>query len=479
VSLQNARCVLSLRPLVICLGLALDAQASPALANWDTVATLTSTVGAHVQLPGIASTPDVPSSTFLVQNCNDAGQGSLREAVNAANMAGMDATIQFDTNAMMGCSTITLSTGEIGITLDNLIIDGPPTQKITIEGGAILGHSNRVLSHTGVGTLRVNHLSIANSTYHANGPVRGGCIRSAGKVSVDHSTITGCTALSDSSSAGGGAIFASDTVFVTSSTLFDNQAVSPTASGGGAIYAAVNAIAIDSTFSGNSAVAPSNLVSLGGAIEASGGLDLIRSTLDHNTANRGGAALFSMGGSIYNSTVSTNSSDGGAAISCEYCDALAISNSTIAFNVNSNLGHGGGVFFVGTHSASTLELTSTIVARNSRGGSQAIADDIYVLQNVGLLSGAKNLVISSNTLPPGVIVSSEDPMLEALQLNGGLTETHQLSRNSPAIAAGVAATGTLMDQRGRGYPRWTGASYAVDIGAVQFDTIFHGDFDDN
>jgi hypothetical protein len=43
---------------------------------------------------------------------------------------------------------------------------------------------------------------------------------------------------------------------------------------------------------------------------------------------------------------------------------------------------------------------------------------------------------------------------------------------SPAIGFGNNNGNRTKDQRGAGYPRTTGPSASVDIGAVQFDTIF-------
>src|ERR1700761_1701001 len=80
-----------------------------------------------------AALPASPTNTFVVKNCNDAGADSLREAVQSANQLGGDATIQFDLN-VMGCSTITLTTGEIDVTVDSLTIAGPDPDVVTIDG---------------------------------------------------------------------------------------------------------------------------------------------------------------------------------------------------------------------------------------------------------------------------------------------------------------------------------------------------------
>jgi len=50
---------------------------------------------------------------------------------------------------------------------------------------------------------------------------------------------------------------------------------------------------------------------------------------------------------------------------------------------------------------------------------------------------------------------------------------------SPAIGAGNNNGLYQVEQRGRGYPRTSGAAAKVDIGAVQFDSIFFDDFEGN
>jgi hypothetical protein len=106
--------------------------------------------------------------------------------------------------------------------------------------------------------------------------------------------------------------------------------------------------------------------------------------------------------------------------------------------------------------------------------------DLYLVSGSGTLSGADNLVVASNVSNPTVIKIIADPKLGPLQSNGGRTLTHALLSGSPAIGAGnvnVVPPGLMNDQRGTGYPRTTGPSNTVDIGAVQFDTIFVSDFD--
>jgi hypothetical protein len=81
------------------------------------------------------------------------------------------------------------------------------------------------------------------------------------------------------------------------------------------------------------------------------------------------------------------------------------------------------------------------------------------------------------TVAPPLITMIDDPLLGDLRNNGGPTRTHALLRGSPAIGAGNNVAAYAFDQRGQGYPRETGASASVDIGAFQFDSIFADVFD--
>lgn len=120
-----------LRPLAACLAIVFSTEVFSATAVDDQAAAPIHPVASPRSARSLAGTafqsangksaiaaPDYPTTTFLVTNCNDAGQDSLRGAVIAANALGGDATIEFDLSAV-GCSTITLSTGEIDISVNN------------------------------------------------------------------------------------------------------------------------------------------------------------------------------------------------------------------------------------------------------------------------------------------------------------------------------------------------------------------------
>src|SRR4051812_28681162 len=98
---------LHLRPLAIALAVSLALEAPALLA-----------------MPA----PTRPSAVETVSNCNDAGSGSLRDAVdNAADGDTIDLT-------QLSCSTISLSTGAILIGVSDLTLQGPGNHQLMIQG---------------------------------------------------------------------------------------------------------------------------------------------------------------------------------------------------------------------------------------------------------------------------------------------------------------------------------------------------------
>lgn len=462
---------LRLHPLVACLVLAFGADLGASTTKGAEAPRLWT--AAPIDAALLKTSSENPTSTFIVKNCDDAGQDSLRDAVGSANMQGGAATIQFDANAMMGCSTISLSTGQIDIGINDLTIEGPQPNGIVIDGGYAAGHVNRVFDHTGMGTLHFSDVEITGAGIHASNSARGGCILSAGFVSATHSKFTNCVVSSDSGTAAGGAIYADVGVFLSNSVVSGNHVASPFLPTGGGIYTLGTFIASYTTLSGNSAEG-----GRGGALFAQGTSDIIASTIDHNVGRIGSALLFGGSAYLYNTTISNNSATQYAAVYAAGIQKLVIANSTISFNDAEGSGIGtAGVEFRGSYVSAPLKLISSIVSNNTKG--QGTPDDLFVVVNEGLLTGSNNLVMASNTSPPGVISTTEDPNLGPLQFNGGWTQTHELSRGSSAIGGGtnIALPPFSNDQRGRGYPRSDGSTYLTDIGAVQLDRIFFGDFE--
>lgn len=178
-----------------------------ALRQRSLVACIAALCAAAASVPGFSSGVAAGQSvhapaTIVVTNCDDAGSGSLRDAVsNAANNDTIDLT-------QLSCSTISLSTGAIVIGQDSLGFAGPGANDLAIDAAASPGYA--ALYHLGGGGITVQGLTVENgSKYHSDRDARGGCIYSNGDVFIEHSRVTNCHAYSVSTHAAlGGGVFA-------------------------------------------------------------------------------------------------------------------------------------------------------------------------------------------------------------------------------------------------------------------------------
>jgi hypothetical protein len=213
-----------------------------------------------------------------------------------------------------------------------------------------------------------------------------------------------------------------------------------------------------------------NFATAYGAVYLSGGTGhFTNSTINNNSANTGLALAVSGTLNMANTTVSSNfDADGGTGIGAIYVTGTAnIRNSTIAFNRTSG-GTGGGIF-----NAGTLNIGNSIVANNIA----AVSPDIH-LSSGTITSVGGNLVQNTSGFPAGTFTQTNDqtgvdPLLAALDDNGGNVTTHSLMPNSPAINTGLNANAVdpfdnsvlTTDARGTGFSRIIGA--AVDKGAFE------------
>ena len=126
----RARCCLRAAPLATCMATAIGF--GPAIAS-----------------PEFDLTAAQRSPTLAVSNCNDAGPGSLRNAVAAAaDGETIDLT-------QLACSPITLTTGAINVSVETLTLQGPGAQQLSVDKGEIqrayyeLEHLGLIVKHSG------------------------------------------------------------------------------------------------------------------------------------------------------------------------------------------------------------------------------------------------------------------------------------------------------------------------------------------
>ncbi|MGG6293067.1 beta strand repeat-containing protein [Leptolyngbya sp. AN02str] len=370
----------------------------------------------------------------LADENNGIGVGgvSLREAINAANANPGQDTIRFDSTVFNGSTayTFTLTRGEL------VLSDSAAT---TIDGNSVAAPI--IINNSSDGTRVFRIASGANAV-------------------LNDVTITG-----GSSNADGGGILNNGTLAITNSTITNNQA----SFSSGGIHNNGNLTITNSTISNNSANFD------GGGISNNGNLTITRSTISNNSSSYGGGLISNTSANftttqtrIINSTISGNTASAKGGGLYNNSGQTTILNSTITNNQAVNNG-GSGIASTGNAVTRTV-LGNTIVAGNVN--TDVDLDTDFVIGGVvqSIISNGFNLVgrggAASAFTGAGDQSGVTNPGLGALANNGGLTQTHALLPNSPAVNAGSNAlipAGAITDQRGS--TRISGGT--VDIGAVE------------
>lgn len=366
------------------------------------------------------------AANFEVTNCDDAGAGSLRQAILDANTDGTATALDPHVITFnLACATITLTTGQLTIT-NYVDIQGPGAAVLAISGN----DASRVFEVESGASLTISDVTITGGrTDQEHG---AGILNDGGFLTVSRVVFTGNLVLGDNhiTSSGGGIACVGGLLGINDSTFDTNEA----RTGGGVfLFTGATATIAGSTFVNNT------------ARDAGGGIINVDSTL-----------------TVTNSTVSGNSgslSTGGiwtgfASGSTTLLSSTVTGNET-ASEAGANLRVNSG----------SITLSGTIV---SDGIGPANCD---TLSGGAITSQGYNL---EDTDTCGLNVALDDipngnPDLGPLADNGGPTWTHALGANSDAIdhipADGSAGCGTTVttDQRGAARPQ----NGLCDIGAYE------------
>ena len=448
-------------------------------------------IAALLGLEGTAAHAD-----WTVTSCGDdltgdpvGHTGTLRYA--AANASSGD--FVYFTNALP-CSTISLATGAIQVPADSVYFVGPEDSKLTISAKYLApDKKDRVFRHTGTGKLTFRNLTIVGGDFYlASGLVRGGCVFSAGSVYLRNSTIELCQASTKSSTARGGAVYASKDLLMTyGSAILAGTAdggTSGDAEGGGA-YVLGDTLVEYSTIAASTASSNDKSHGIGGGLIARGSASIVGSSIHDNYAafNVGGLLVDTLSApsanhvNIVNSTISGNSAGfkfGGGVINAP---DISIRSSTIAFNETGQSGSAqpAGLQLVSDDISANVEVESTIISNNTSNGSTA--SDFYSTESI---FGSHNLIFKPQSAVPADTLTGVCPRLGRLRSNGGVTLTHALLTGSPARDVGTDSAKDF-DQRGRTFINHTGdfarvSGSQADIGAYeinQADIVFNVDFE--
>jgi CSLREA domain-containing protein len=191
-----------------------------------------------------------------------------------------------------------------------------------------------------------------------------------------------------------------------------------------------------------------------GGVSNVGTMTLSGVTISGNTATGvgGGGGIGNTGTmALTNTTISGNTASGGSAIVNGTSTSITLTNVTISDNQS----FGGIGASAITHVGGTFQILNTIIANNA--GSNCLGLAIFSLGH-NLEDGNTCFLTGTGDLP------NTNPLLGALQDNGGPTLTHALLAGSPAIDAGSNIGCPTTDQRGVARPQGT----ACDIGAYEF-----------
>jgi hypothetical protein len=392
------------------------------------------------------------------------GVCSLRDALNEAS-SGLAANITFDTSKMSS-TTITLVNGVLEIPNDARIIGSTTSGPITVSGNNASGvfQMTDPTAQGAIDGITITGGFVNDSS--PNGPA-GPAIYNNGTLWVDSSVITGNNAVSDSELAIGGAIYSDNDLEISNSTITGNTASGGAEALGGGIFNISYLNASNLTVSNNTAESTAT-----GGFGAGGGIftgiypfaemDLDHSTISVNSAlgyfdgsgDAAGGGIANIGGEMwmeYN-TIAGNSTTfgyfyGGGGVYCQCYQEFY--NNTITANTADSLG--GGLLL---DSGSIMVLSNTIISGNSGPN---LADFANYGQRIDL---------------GGNLVHVNGIKLAPLANNGGPAKTVLPLPGSPAICNGLVANippGELLDERG--FPNvntlYLAPNSCVDSGAVQ------------
>lgn len=366
-------------------------------------------------------------STIAVSSTGDSGPGTLRAAIEQANLDSTQDTITFDPSVT---GTITLLTALPDLSASTVIAGPGPSVLNMGRGGDDTLFT--VFTVAAGADVTISGLRITGTQQQQ---WFGGGILNNGRLSVNNCTITGNLVGSSRFGFNGSGIDNQGTLTVINSTISGNSAfgaLNPNSGFGGGIYNEATMSVIGSTISGNTG-------NSGGGIYNDGTLTILDSTVSGNSGGHGGG-IFNAG-------------------------TIMVIDSTVADNSSPESGTGGGIMVgpesgtgSGIFNTNSVTIVNSIVGDNAPGGD--LVDGVFG----NVVSLGHNLFSDTPEIPvdPTDLLNI-DPLLAPLADNGGPTQTQALLPGSPAIGAGILVPGVTTDQRGLPRPQ----ASAPDIGAFE------------
>lgn len=405
-------------------------------------------------------------ATFAVENLNDAGLGSLRQAIDDANQnPGLD---QIDLSTVSG--TISLTSGELLIT-DFVSIEGPGAETLTIDA-----QKNSRVFHiqTPAGNNSVAGLRLVNGL--TTGPDQpGGAVYSEafGVLTLDRMEVFDSGTEGDDSP--GGAVYGLRNVKVTNSVI-DNNFTKGADAPGGAITASFGEVQVgDSTISDNKTEGPR---SAGGGVYSRLAATLTGAQVSGNMTlgyNSGGGGVFAPNTTIVRSELLNNHTYGEASRGGGIHSSMSSSVEESLLQGNSTTGdfaNGGGMFFDRSLSLIDSEiLANRTYGANSSGGGiygsdLAIVTGTTIAQNAteGELSPGGGLeIVGSFSMADSQVIDNRTHGLKAS--GAGMRVGFQVAIVDSTISGNV-----IFGSEGRG-----GGLYVTGVADIATSTISHNE----
>ncbi|MGZ4963655.1 MAG: choice-of-anchor Q domain-containing protein, partial [Limisphaerales bacterium] len=419
------------------------------------------------------------ATIFVVNSPNDPGDGiitpsetTLREAINAATNG--------DIIRINPGLNISLNAGQLEITNDNITIEGPGPNLVTVDGRGV----SRVFNIDGAAGIHISGLTVTGGNADLGGGIAvevrvtspiihllsGELFLSNAVVSANHATREGGGIFVD----GDLTVFAPliGKLHMSDCSILDN-----TAAVGGGLANRGFVDAVRCFFSDNFATNQAGAYYTQGTgfaeVQSFVPLNAIsRTTFANNsTAGNGGAfATFNAGVALENVTISGNSAKGSGGGLYTFSDfppknySSTFNDVTVTGNIadadHNNSGDGGGVFNGKTNTFVAVQ--NTIIAGNTDTGPTNAPDFFGVLTSLdyNLIGNTSGMTFSG---PTAQTLINVNPLLGPLALNGFTIPTHALLAGSPAIDTANPATSLPIDERGVTRPQGAGP----DMGAYE------------
>lgn len=333
-----------------------------------------------------ATAPNISNAeTYTVMNTNDAGIGSLRQAVLEANANSGADTILFD-SAITG-STIVLTGDQLNVT-DEMTVTGSSlndSNSIILSGGG----NSRIFSITNT-SLVLENLTVSEGYFYStfNGSSSnqggGGILANGGSLTLEDVLITQNNTSGDFSSTGAGIATLNSIVVLKKSKVSENNNFGNYSNDGGGLYIKGGTLTINQSEISKNTVKSEQASGQGGGLSLKGTITIINDSSIIDNKNEDGR-----GGGIY-----------------VFDGSLTINKSIVSGNsvIGSGIASGGGIAAVGngnfvTINESTLDNNYTLTPSRSYGG--------------GISSLGSNIILNNSTVSNNQI-RGEDPIA-----NGG------------------------------------------------------------